>query len=160
MEECNLLADARKPVEGEEMCAWKTRHIHKKPEKKKKGPVEPEKENEMESLELLFCHIHKFHNPVPNAAPVFVPAALPPRYAISFIPAGHSASAPPSVSSISSSPSADFPIVSSSARSVTSDVSFARSVPSTVYSVVSSANFDVPVLDAPVITHSCIGQTQ
>ena len=35
----------------------------------------------------FFCHIYEFHNPVPNAAPVFVPADLPPRYAINFIPA-------------------------------------------------------------------------
>ena len=34
MEGCRLLVDARKPVEREQMCTWKTRHIHKpKPEK-------------------------------------------------------------------------------------------------------------------------------
>ena len=86
MEGRRLLADARKSVEREQMCTWKTRHIHKS-EKKKKGPVEPEKEEEEDKLERLFCNIYEFHNPVQNAAPVFVPAELPPRYAINFLPA-------------------------------------------------------------------------
>ena len=36
VEGCSLLADARKSVEREEICTWKTRHIQKN-EKKKKG---------------------------------------------------------------------------------------------------------------------------
>ena len=44
VERCNLLTDGREKVEGEELSAWKTHHIQKLPEKKKKGPVEPEKE--------------------------------------------------------------------------------------------------------------------
>ena len=35
--------------------------MHKK-EKKKKGPVEPEKEEEADKLESFFCKIHDFHN--------------------------------------------------------------------------------------------------
>ena len=66
VEGCSLLADARKPVEREEMCTWKTRHIHKN-EKKKQGPVEPEEKVEDE-LERFFCHIYDFHNPVPSVA--------------------------------------------------------------------------------------------
>ena len=34
--------------------------------KEKKGPVEPEKEEE-DKLEGFFCHIYEFHNPLPNA---------------------------------------------------------------------------------------------
>ena len=134
VEECSLLADARKPVEREEMCAWKTRHIHKKPAKKKKGPVEPEKEEE-EKLERFFCHIYEFHNPVSNAAPVFVPAALPPQYAISFVPAVNapSVTASSTASAASASVSAAAPVFASP---------FASS-PSTDYSIVSSANFAV-----------------
>ena len=54
--------------------------------RKKKGPVEPEKEEEEDRLESFFCHLHEFHNPVRNV-PSFVPAELPPRYAINFVPA-------------------------------------------------------------------------
>ena len=63
MEECSLLADARKPVKREEMRTWNTRHIHKTPEKKKKGPVDPEKETEEEpdKLERFFCHLISPH---------------------------------------------------------------------------------------------------
>ena len=50
--------------------------MHEK-ENKKKGPVEPEKEEEEEDkLERFSCHLHEFHNPLPNA-PVF---AAPLRY--------------------------------------------------------------------------------
>ena len=67
------------------MLFW--RHIHKSEKEKKKGPVGPEKEEEVDKLERLFCLIYEFHNPVQNTAPVFVPAELPPRYAINFLPA-------------------------------------------------------------------------
>ena len=83
VEGCSLLAEARRPVE-EELCTWRTRHVHKK-EKKKKGPVEPEKEEEDDKLESFFCKLYEFHNPV-LTAPAVVPF-LPPRYAISFVPA-------------------------------------------------------------------------
>ena len=88
VEECNSLADARKPVrKEEELGAWKTRHILKPPEKKKKGPVEPgKKEEEEDKLDTFFCHIYEFHNPTP-AAPALVPAELPARYVIDFVPA-------------------------------------------------------------------------
>ena len=56
--------------------------MHKK-EKKKKGPIGPEKEEEeADKLEIFFCKIHDFHNPVS-----VVPAEIPPRYAINFVPA-------------------------------------------------------------------------
>ena len=54
--------------------------------KEKKGPVEPEKEEEEDKLERFFCQLHEFLNPASNA-PSFVPAELPPRYAINFVPA-------------------------------------------------------------------------
>ena len=54
--------------------------------KEKKGSVGPEKEVEEDKLERFFSSIYEFHNPV-TSAPAFVPAALPPRYSISFIPA-------------------------------------------------------------------------
>ena len=107
MERCSLLAEARRLVEREEMRTWKTRQ--------KKGPVEPEKEEEEEDkLERFFFNLHEFHNPVTNA-PVFVLAELPPRYAINFIPA------------------IDVNVVSNPVA--------ASSVVSSDYSVVSSANF-------------------
>ena len=148
VEGCSLLADARNPVEREEMCMWKTRHIHKKPEKKKKGPVEPEKvkEEEVDKLESFFCKIYDFHNPVP-VAPVFVPAELPPRYAISFVPP---------VSAVSSVTS----VVDSVAPAVI-PVSPIGSAPSTDYSIISSVNFVAPSVTIPVSSSSsCIGPTQ
>ena len=108
------------------MRAWNTRHLHKIPEKKEKGPVEPEKgkEKETDELELFFCHLFEFHNPVPDA-PAFVPAVLPPRLAIDFVPA-----AP------------DTPVFTSpvAASAVPSPVS-------TGYSVISSA---------PIVSSTCI----
>ena len=94
------------------MSAWNTRHLHKIPEKKEKGPVEPEKEKEKDELEIFFCHLFEFHNPVP-VAPVFVLAELPPRYAISFVPAVAShvhVSVSPTAASVISAAS-DFSVV-------------------------------------------------
>ena len=77
-EECNLLADARNSVRRREMSMWNTRHLHRIPGLKEKGPVKPEKENEKETdeLELFFCQLFDFYNPVP-AAPAFVPEVVP-----------------------------------------------------------------------------------
>ena len=87
VEGCRILAEARELVERNEMREWRTRHSRNQlKDKKKKGPVEPEKEKEEDKLERFFCHLYELHNPVPNA-PVFVPAELPPLYAIDFVPA-------------------------------------------------------------------------
>ena len=86
VERCELLTEDWEKVKREDMGAWKSRHIQKQPEKKKKGPVEPEKEKEVDEIESFICHIYEFHFPTPVPA-VFVPAALPPRYAIAFLPA-------------------------------------------------------------------------
>ena len=161
MEECNLLADARKPVGRDELGAWKTRHILKPPEKKKKGPVEPGKEEETDKLESFFCHIYEFHNPTP-IAPAFVPAELPARFAINFVPVSGSPScSAPSVASASAS--VDCSVVSSANLVVPSFPSVVFPPASAPYadnvsefSVVSSANF----LPASVFTSSCIGTTQ
>ena len=134
MERCNLLVEERGRVKRKELGAWKTRHIQRQPEERKKGPVEPEKEEEKEEMEDFFCQIYEFHVPTPAPA-VFAPAALPPRYAISFVPA---APLPSSCSDVS----------------VPSDVSRCSDV--SEFSVVSSANF-VP---ASVFSSSCIGTTQ
>ena len=79
-----------------EMRVWKTRYARDM--KEKKGRVEPEKEKEKEEdkLELFFYKLHEFHNPVPNAS-VFVPAELPPRYVINFVPAAPTVLASPVV---------------------------------------------------------------
>ena len=122
MEECNLLADARKPVERDDLGAWKTRHILKPPEKKKKGPVEPGKEEE-DKLETFFCHIYEFHNPTTPTVPAFVPAELPARFVIGFVPAR-----------VPGSPSFSAPSVVSHTFPASASVD---------YSVVSSANFVV-----------------
>ena len=116
VESCSLLAEIRKSVEREEMHEWKTRHTRNQLIKKKKGPVEPEKEKEEEKdrLELFFCQLYEFHNPVQNA-PVFVPAELPPRYAIDFVPA--TVPAVPAV--ISSSPALPVFPVNAAVASVT-----------------------------------------
>ena len=122
VERCELLAEGRKLVEQDELCTWRSRYVHKK-EKKKKGPVGPEKEEEeADRLEIFFCKIHDFHNPVP-VAPGFVPAELPPRYAINFVP-----------TLFPRASSADVPF---------SPV-FVPSTPSSSFSVVSSANFVIP----------------
>ena len=101
--------------------------------KKQKGLVEPEKE--LDKLELFFCQLYEFHNPV-TAAPAFVPADLPPRYAINFVPAA------PVIPVV--------PSPSTSSASAFAPLSFSASVPAPVsgpapvaddFSVVSSANF-------------------
>ena len=138
VERCSLLTEERGRVK-KELGAWKTRYIQKQPEKKKKGPVEPEKEKEKEKDEMedFFCQIHEFLIPTPAPA-VFVQAALPPRYAINFVPANVHVSASPSPYPVVSSPNFVVP-------------------PCTDFSVVSSANF-VP---ASVFTSSsCIGTIQ
>ena len=137
MEGCRLLADARKTVEKRDMCTWRTRHIHKKPAKEKKGPVEPEKEEEVDELEHLFCHVYEFHNPV-LAPAVFVPADLPPRYAINFVPA-----ASPAVPVISPVVPAVSPVISPVVPAIppVAPAISAVAASSSVYSVVSSANF-------------------
>ena len=75
-----------------------------------------------------------------SSAPVFVPAELPPRYAISFVPA---VNAQVSASASALPPSAPAPTSSSD------------------YSLVSSVNFVVPSAAIPVsLSSSCIGTTQ
>ena len=66
------------------------------------------REKEADELELFFCHLFKFHNPDPDSSvsSVFVP----PRYAINFVPA---APAPSSVSTVPSSVSTGYSVVSS-----------------------------------------------
>src|SRR5258706_5199548 len=87
VERCNILGEKGKLVEREEMREWKTRHSRGQlKDRREKGPVGPEKEKEEDKLESFFCHLYEFHIPVP-AAPVFVPAELPARYAIKFVPA-------------------------------------------------------------------------
>ena len=67
MEECRLLAEARELVEKNEMHEWRTRHSRNQLiDKKRKGPVEPEKEKEEDKLEHFFGHLYKFHSPVPK----------------------------------------------------------------------------------------------
>ena len=149
VEECSLLADVRKPVEKEDMCTWKTRHIHKI-EKKKKGPVEPKKEEEVDELERFFCHVYEFHIPV--LTPAVVPAVLPPRYAIRFVPASVSAVPASASPTVFTSPIA-VPSPVSTDYSVIPSVNFAT-VPSPVstgYSVISSVNF--------VVSSACIEPT-
>ena len=94
--------------------------------------VTPEKEEE-DKLERFFYHMYDFHNPVPNA-PVFVPAELPPRYAISFVPA---------VSAVPVIASPAVPVIAVPSVSVPIPVLTSASVP-VGYSVVSSVNFIVP----------------
>ena len=155
VEECRLLAEGRRLVEQEDLCAWKSRHVHKREKKKEKGPVGPEKEEEEEKLETFFCKIYDFHNPVP-VAPVYVPEEILPRYAISFVPA----SVPvfvPVPTSVPVPASVPAPV---SVSALDSLVNFdAPSSPvSTGYSVISSVNFVVP--SSPVSTSPCIGTTQ
>ena len=130
-ERCRLLTRARSQVEGKELLEWKSRHARNKIEKKETGPVGPaEKEKEEEEkLETFFCKIHEFHNPVP-VAPVFVPAELPPRYAINFVPAA------PHIP-VSASPTGYSVSVASDSAIPASHVS------STNYSVISSVDFVV-----------------
>ena len=151
------------------MREWKTRHSRNQLVKKKKGPVEPEKEEEEDKLERFFCHLYEFHNPVQNA-PVFVPAELPPRYAINFVPAVSVSPATRSASPVIHVNISFVPVPASVSVPV---LAFAVSVPvpasvfvpvpastapSTDYSVVSSANFviasspDVIVSSSPTTT--------
>ena len=127
VERCSLLTRARTQVGKKELLEWKSRHARNKVKKKEKGPVGPAElktEKEEDKLETFFCKVYEFHNPIP-VAPAFIPAELPPRYAISFVPA-----APPVVSSTRD-------------RSVISSANFVVS-PTTDYSVISSVNFVVP----------------
>ena len=161
MERCKLLEEERGRVEIEERCTWKERHVHRMT--KKKGPVGPEKEEEEDKLERFFSSIYAFHNPVPASVPaVFVPAELPPRYAIDFVPAMPVLTPVPAPAPISAPASC----VLSTDYSVISSVNFAvpvsASVPtasphSTDYSVVFSLNFHVtpPVIVSP----TCIDNT-
>ena len=138
MERCNLLEKERGRVEKDEMCAWRTRFVHRM-EKRKKGPVEPEKEAEEDKLECFFSSIYEFHNPAPVfVPPISVPAALPPRYAINFVRAASVPVTSPIV------------VISPIVAPVTS--------PLTDYSVISSVNFALPV--SPISSLSCIGQTK
>ena len=118
-------------------------HARNKIEKKEKGPVEPgKKEEEEDKLETFFCQLYEFHNPpVPvPVAPVFVPAELPPRYAINFVPAA---------------PSVISPVVIPVPALVVSDSVMSDShVLSTDYSVISSVNFVVSDPTHPVIPSS------
>ena len=143
VEGCQLLAEARRPVERDELRVWGSRHAHKKG----KGPVEPEKEKDKEedSLELFFSNIYEFLNPVPavNAA-AFVPANLPPHYVINFVPAVSPVIASPA---FVSSPVAPV-IVSPPVFVPVSPVVFS----SPDFSVVSSVNF-VP---ASAFASTCI----
>ena len=125
---------------------WKTRHIHKVEKKKKKGPVEPDQEEE-EELETFFCRLYDFHNP-PVPVPVPATPLFPPRYVINFVPAAPSVISSPVISS---------PVISpTTAVSPTAPVIPPPTVPfpaisadipaspvATDYSVISSVNFDV-----------------
>ena len=171
VERCRLLAEKRKLVEKGELREWRTRHSRNQlSNKKEKGPVEPEKEEEEDKLESFFCHLYEFHNPV-LVAPAFVPAELPPRYAINFTPAVPSV--PVSVigspanlihdaqaANVISTPSVfnTAHVISTPSPSVSVSATPAVAVPVTDdFSVVSSANF----IPASVFTSSsCIGTTQ
>ena len=119
------------------MREWKSRHARNKIVKREKGPVGPgEKEEEEDTLETFFCKIHEFLNPV-TAAPVPVPAELPPHYAINFVPANVPNSVPV--------PSVNFSSSYSAVPSANSVVPFpSSSVASSPFSVVSSAHFVFP----------------
>ena len=139
MERCSLLADKGKMVERKELREWKTRHSRCQ-NKKEKGPVEPGKEED--KLESFFSHIYEFHNPVLVAPPpVFLPAELPARHVINFVPAA----IPHASASTSVSVSASDVPVSAPALPASSDYSFASSV--------------IPTI-VPVNPPSCIGTTQ
>ena len=140
VERCRLLVDKREMVERKELRKWRTRHSRSQ-NKKEKGLVEPEKEEE-DKLESFFSHLYEFHNSVQVVpVPVFVPAELPARYIVNFVPAAIPlyASAPASVP------------VSALALPVSSD-----------YSIVSSINFVIPSSTTVHVNppSSCIGTTQ
>ena len=140
MEKCRLLEQKRKGVEKGEMREWRTRHSRNKiTNKKEKGPVEPGKEEEEDKLESFFSHLYEFHNPV-QVAPAFVPAELPARYSIAFVPASvpDVSFVPTPVPAVSSVP------VSVPAVSTPFSDSAIPNASSTDYSVISSINFVVP----------------
>ena len=144
---CSLLTRARSQVERKELLEWKSRHARNKMEKKEKGPVEPGKEEEEDKLETFFCQLYEFHNP-PVSVPDFIPAELPPRYAINFVPASHAAerSAVSPASVVSNNVSATPPVAPNNVSDDAAD-----------FSVVSSVNF----IPASFFTSSpCIGTTQ
>ena len=88
----------------------------------------------------------RFHNPAP-IAPVFVPANLPPRYVINFVPAINTPVSDTSVhASDISVPASDSAHVSGSTH-----VSDLTPVAATKFSIVSSANFVVPSSPTPCI---------
>ena len=176
-ERCRLLTRARSQVERKELLEWRSRHARNKIEKKEKGPAEPGKEEEEDKLGSFFCHLYEFHNPVQDV-PAFVPAELPRRYSINFVPAVPVA-ASSTISSISSSISSsatDYSIVSSTdfavpnasvAVPVAASPAISPSISSSAadYSIVSSINFVVPIASVtasslPAITTSCIDTTQ
>ena len=145
VEGCSLLGKARESVERSEMREWKTRHSRNQI-KDKKGPAEPEKEKEEEvdELERFFCHVYEFHNPV--IAPVFAPAALPPRYTINFVPAVNAPNfVPPNfVPACSSAVSAACLPAISTACSTACLPAVSTTAPASPHSVVSYANFIIP----------------
>ena len=161
MERCESLEEKRKLVERDEMREWKTRHSRNQLEKKKKeGPVGPEKEEEEDKMESFFYHVYEFHNPVPNA-PAFVPAEVPPRYAIDFVPAVSAvtpmpvvvpavSNVPSVVSAVTTFVPAEFParyaikFVPAIVPDVPPVSPVIVSSSSSSYSVVSSANFVIP----------------
>ena len=133
-----------------------------KQNRKEEEGAERESEKETDKLETFFFNIYEFHNPVPDP-PVFVPAALPPRYAINFVPpAATSATSPSTDRSISPSPSIDYSVVSSVNFVVSSPVVPVIDVnsPSSVSNIASStftSPLPVPNLSTPVIVSStCI----
>ena len=116
VERCTLLTEARKPVEKEDMRRWKDRLVSRQQEKKK-GPVEPENENEKEpdKLETFFCQLYDFHNP-PVSAPAPVFSSAPPVLSSPFVSAAVSTSDHFSPSALSS------PFVSAAVSTVVSPV--------------------------------------
>ena len=146
VEKCRLLADKREMVERKELREWKTSHSRSQ-NKKEKGPVEPGKEEE-DKLEIFFSHLYEFHNPVQIApVPVFIPAELPARYAINFVPAAVPVYASAPATAYASSPSTEYSVVSSTCFAVP---------PSTVCSIVRSVNFVIPTspVSSPCIVNS------
>ena len=145
VEECSLLMEARGLVEKEEMRDWGTRQ-GSRDKKRKKGDVGTEKEKEKEEgerLTIFFNTIYEFFVPTNNVIKTFVPAELPARYAIDFVPAA-------------------IVSVSDSAPAASASVSVPNAAPvsvvgTDVFSVVSSANF-IPA--SAFISPFCIGTTQ
>ena len=65
-------------VKGDRLI-FDTRHIHKIPEKGKKGPVEHKNEKETDELEVFFCRLFEFMTDSVPAAPVIpvFPSPIP-----------------------------------------------------------------------------------